>query len=129
MATISKNWQSQSWVLGGSASWSTLSGTTETLSSSVDLVTSGYMGADVLVEVNFDATPTDHVTVSFYGSLDGSNFDDLPFYSFTMDNANDAQVSVVIRDKAYFKVGFVQTGSTDSHDVRASHCLWNYTSA
>jgi len=130
MATISKNWQAQSWIEGGAAAWTTLSGTTEEFSASVDLDTSGYEGAHVMIEVDFDATPTDDVDVKIYGSLDGTNWDDIPIFQFRVDSGTDpSQVSFIVKDVNYFRVSFTQTGSTDSHNVRASHKLWNWTSA
>ena len=130
MATYSKNWSSQTWIEGGAAAWTTLSGVTEEFSSSVDLVTSGLEGVHLMVEVNFDATPTDDVDVSIYGSLDGTNWDDVAMFTQRIDNGTDpSQLSFVITDVAYFRVGFVQTGSTDCHDVRASYRSWNYTDA
>ncbi len=59
MATIKKNWASQSQIEGVSDAYTTLSGTTEEYSSDVDLETNGYEGAHVTVEIDYDATPTD----------------------------------------------------------------------
>ncbi len=130
MATISKNWQPQVWIEGGAAAWTTLSGVTEEFSASVNLDASGYEGAHVVVEINFDPTPTDDVVCKVYGSLDGTNWDDLPMFQFTIDNGTDpAQISFIVKDVNYFRCGLVQTGLTDSHDVRVSHKLWNWSSA
>lgn len=130
MATISKSWATQTWIEGGAASWTTLSGTTETYSDDVDLETNGYEGAHVIVEVNFDASPTDDVKVKVYGSLDGSDYDDIPIFEFTIDNGTDpCQISFVVCDLAHFRLGFQQTGSTNSHDVKAAHQAWRHTSA
>lgn len=129
MATISKVWAANAQVIGTGDGYVTLSGTTESFSSNVDLQTSGYEGAHVIVEVNFDATPTDDVDVSIYGSLDGSNYDDTPLSTFRIDSGTDPnQVSIIIRDVAHFRIGVVQTGSTDSHDVRAYHERWRWQS-
>ena len=122
-----RNFASQAWIEGGAAAWTTLSGTTEEFSSDVDLVTSGYEGANVMVEVNFDATPTDDVNVRFYGSQDGTNYDDVPLYQVRVENGTDpSQLSFVVYGLAHFRVSFQQTGSTNSHDVRASYMAWNY---
>lgn len=130
MATVSKNWGSSTQIEGSGDGYTTLSGTTMEYSADVDLETSGYEGAHVIVEVNFDGTPTDDVKVSVWGSLDGTNYDDVAMCQFTIDNATDpAQVSFIVRDVAHFRVGFQQTGSTDSHDVRAYQQSWNWTSA
>lgn len=130
MATISKSWAAAAQIIGTTDGYVTLSGTTESYSSDVDLETDGYEGAHVLVEVNFDATPTDHVDVSVYGSLDGSTYDSTPLFSQRVDKAIDPnRISLIVRDVAHFRIGVKQTGSTDSHDVRAYHQRWRWASA
>ena len=127
MATISKNWATQSQIAGSGDGYITLSGTTESYSSDVDLETSGYEGAHVIVEINYDASPTDDVKIKLYGSLDGSNYDDTPIWQMQGDISVDPQqLSFIIKDLAHFRLGFQQTGSTDSHDVRAYAQCWNY---
>lgn len=129
MATITKNWASQSQVIGSSDSYVTLSGTAESYSCDVDLETNGYEGAHVTVEINYDGTPTDEVSIKLYGSLDGSNYDDTPIWEMQGDKSVDPQqLSFVIKDLAHFRIGVQQAGSTDSHDVRAYVQCWNYQS-
>ena len=129
MATISKNWAATSQIIGSGDGYITLSGTTESFSSLVDMVTNGYDGAHLTVEIDYDATPTDEVKIKIYGSLDGSNFDDTPIWEVQGDKSVDPQqLSFIVRDLAYFRVGVQQTGSTDSHNVRAYVRSWNYQS-
>lgn len=129
MATISRNWASQSQTIGTSDSYVTLSGTTESYSSDVNLETNGYEGTHVTVEINYDSSPTDEVKIKLYGSLDGSNYDDTPIWEMQGDKSVDPQqLSFVIKDLAHFRIGVQQTGSTDSHDVRAYVQCWNYQS-
>jgi hypothetical protein len=128
MATISKNWLSQSQIIGTGDSWVTLSGTTETYSSDIDLVTNGFEGAHLIVEMDYDSTPTDHAKIKLYGSLDGSNYDDTPVWEIQGDKSTDPQqLSFIIKDFAHFRIGIQQTGSTDSHNVRAYVRCWNYS--
>ena len=130
MATISKSWAAAAQIEGSGDGYTTLSGTTEAYSDNVDLETDGYEGAHVIVEVDADATPTDDVKVKIYGSLDGSNYDDTPMAQVTIDTAIDPnQISLIVRDVAHFRLGFQQTGSTDSHDVRAYVQRWRWASA
>jgi len=130
MATIKKNWASQSQIEGVSDAYTTLSGTTEEYSSDVDLETNGYEGAHMTVEIDYDATPTDEVKIKLYGSLDGSNYDDTPIWEMQADKSVDPQqLSFIVKDLAHFRLGFQQTGSTDSHDVRAYVQCWNYQSS
>ena len=129
MSTIKKNWATQSQITGSGDGYITLSGTTESYSSDVDLETNGYEGAHVIVEISYDATPTDEVKIKLYGSLDGTNYDDTPIWEMQADNGtNLQQLSFIIKDLAHFRIGMQQTGSTDSHDVRAYIQCWNYQS-
>jgi hypothetical protein len=129
MSTIKKNWATQGQIAGSGDGYITLSGTTESYSSDVDLETNGYEGAHVIVEINYDATPTDEVKIKLYGSLDGTNYDDTPIWEMQADNGiNLQQLSFIIKDLAHFRIGVQQTGSTDSHDVRAYVQCWNYQS-
>ena len=130
MATIKKNWASQSQIEGTGDGYTTLSGTTEEYSADVDMETNGYEGAHVTVEIDYDATPTDEVKIKLYGSLDGSNYDDTPIWEMQGDKSVDPQqLSFIIKDLAHFRLGFQQTGSTDSHNVRAYVQPWNYITA
>jgi hypothetical protein len=130
MATIKKNWASQSQFEGTGDGYTTLSGTTEEYSSDVDMETNGYEGAHVTVEIDYDATPTDEVKIKLYGSLDGSNYDDTPIWEMQADKGVDPQqLSFIIKDLAHFRLGFQQTGSTNSHNVRAYVQPWNYITA
>ncbi len=130
MATIKKNWAAQSQIEGVSDAYTTLSGTTEEYSSDVDMETNGHEGAHVIVEIDYDATPTDEVKIKIYGSLDGSNYDDTPIWEMQGDKSVDPQqLSFIVKDLAHFRLGFQQTGSTDSHNVRAYVQPWNYISS
>lgn len=129
MATIKKNWAAQTQIEGTGDGYTTLSGTTEEYSADVDLETNGCEGAHVIVEINYDASPTDEVKIKLYGSLDGTNYDDTPIWEIQGDKSVDPQqLSFIIKDLAHFRLGFQQTGSTDSHDVRAYVQCWNYQS-
>ena len=129
MTTINRNWASQSQIIGTGDGYVTLSGTTESYSSDVDMETNGYEGAHVTVEIDYDTTPTDEVKIKVYGSLDGSNYDDTPIWEMQGDKSVDPQqLSFVVRDLAHFRIGIQQTGSTDSHNVRVYVQCWNYQS-
>jgi len=130
MATISKAWAAQSQIIGAGDAYVTLAGTTESYSSDVDMETNGYEGAHVIVEINYDAGPTDEVKIKLYGSLNGSDYDDTPIWQCQGDKSVDPQqLSFVIKDLAHFRIGVQQAGAVDSHDVRAYVQLWNWQSA
>lgn len=125
-ATAKKSWTALAWInAAGSGSYDTLSGTTEEYTSAVDMATNGYVGAHVVVDLNFDATPTDDMDVKLYSSLDGSTWDDIPVTEIRVDNSDDpGQISFVVEGFAQWRIGVVQTGSTDTHDFRVSYRAW-----
>lgn len=127
MITISKQFAVIQQIIGSGDGYVTLSGTTESFSSNVDLAGSGYEGTQLTVELDYDTSPTDNVIISIYGSLDGTNYDDTPIWSIQGDKSVDPQqLSFIVRDLANFQVGVKQTGTTDSHNVRAYIRCWNY---
>ncbi len=128
MANIIKNWISQNQVIGTGNGWVTLSGTTEIYSSDIDMVTDGFVGAHLIVEIDYDSTPTDQIKIKLYGSLDGTDYDDTPVWEMQGDKSIDPQqLSFIIKDLAHFRIGIQQTGSTNSHNVRAYIRNWNYS--
>lgn len=130
MTTIKRAFGSQSQIIGSGDGYVTLSGTTESFSSDIDLETNGYEGVHVIVEINYDATPIDEVEIAIYGSLDGSAYDDTPIFKMRGDHDVDPQqISLIIRDLLHARIGVKQTGSTDSHDVRAYIQPWNWETA
>jgi len=130
MSTISKNWAAQAQIEGAGDGYTTLSGTTEEFSADIDLETNGYEGAHIIVEIDYDSDPTDEVKIKLYGSLDGINYDDTPIWEMQGDKSVDPQqLSFIIKDLAHFRLGFQQTGATDSHNVRAYQQCWNYSSS
>jgi hypothetical protein len=130
MALISKNWSDPQQIAGVSDGYITLSGVTEQYSSDIDLETNGYDGAHVVVEVNFDTTPTDYVDVALYASLDGVNYDDTSMWGQRIDKLTSPnQISFIIRDLAHARVGVKQTGNVNSHDVRMYVQKWKYVVA
>lgn len=130
MAIISKSWSEPEQIAGVSNGYITLSGVTEQYSSDIDLEAGGYDGAHVIVEVNFDSTPTDYVDVALYGSLDGTNYDDTSLWGQRIDKLTSPnQISFVVRDLAHARVGVKQTGNVNSHDVRIYVQKWKYVVA
>jgi len=121
-ATITEDWPASLTQIEGTADgYSTLSGTTEEYSSIVNMDTSGNTGAIVYVEVNYDSTPTDQVTISLYRHRTNSTDtrDTTAVWAMQGDKSVDPQrISFTVTDCHYFSVGVKQSGSTDTHDVR-----------
>jgi len=122
-----RTWGTEAYIEATDSTWTTLSGTTEEDSDSFDLSTSGYDGVQLSVSIDYDATPTDEVEIHLYSSQDGVSWDSTPFNFLMGDSGEDPQtISLLVNGIPYLKVGFQQTGSTDSHNVRASVIPWNY---
>ena len=127
MATLSKVWRAEATPMSAV----TLADTTESFSSDVDLETDGYEGSHVTVDVTFGATPEYNAIVSIYGSLDGSNYDDVAIFSqeITLVSATTQQISLVIKDLAHFRVGMKQGGTvTNDATVTIKEQSWRYQS-
>ena len=108
-------------IIGAADAYVTLSGDTEIYSSVVDL--EGYTGVEIAVEVDFDTTPTDDVDVVYY-PCDNATPDTPDTVGKTlvrMDNGTDPNVQTfsLPAGHRFVRLGVVQTGTTDSHDVRA----------
>jgi len=104
------DWNDDSWTTGAPTTPAeTLSGTTESVTGAIDART--YWGLQITADIDYDVGPTDSVTINIRGSVDGTNFDDTPI-------ADPEQLTIMIwNPPAYVQVGFVQSGSTDSHDI------------
>jgi len=106
-----------------------LGDTAESFSSDVDLETNGYIGSHVAVDVTFHASGAQNVVVSVYGSLDGTNYDDVPVFSqgIAVSAGASRQISLVIPDLAHFRVGVKHAASDTNHaTVTITEQSWRY---
>lgn len=128
MATISKVWRAEATPMNAV----TLADATESFSSDVNLETDGYEASHVIVDVTFGTTPEYNVIASIYGSLDGTNYDDVAIFSqeITLVSATAQQISLVIKDLAHFRIGMKQGGTvTNDATVTIKEQSWRYQSA
>lgn len=112
------DWDDDSWTTGSpTTAAETLSGVTESFTGAIDA--GAYWGLQITVDIDYDATPTDDVTINIYGSVDGVNWDDTPMDFIAGDKGTDPEqlTFMIWNPPAYLRVGFVQSGSTDSHDI------------
>jgi hypothetical protein len=117
-STYQHDWNDDTWTTGSpTTAAETLSGTTESLTGSINATT--YWSLQVTFDINYDATPTDEVTINVYGSKDGTNWDDTAIDFVTGDSGTDPeqQTIMIFNPPAYVRIGFVQSGSTDSHEI------------
>src|SRR5438309_10522093 len=71
--------------------------------------------AHLQVKIDFPASPTDYATISAYSTVDGTNYDITPFYTFNLDKATDPNSAAFLISVVYgFKVGVKRSGSTDT---------------
>jgi hypothetical protein len=132
MATIKKNWAAVQDLYktdGYGGSDADIDGT-ERFSSDVDLESNGHEGAQCHLKYDASGT-TDGLEVAVYGSLDGTNYDDIAMTKFTADNNGGAEteISFVVKDVAHFRVGLKRSGSTDTFEAHLTCQRWNYSSA
>jgi hypothetical protein len=129
MATISKSWASSVQLVNAEAF-----DLTEEFSGDVDLETAGYEGAHVTCDVTFHASGTKNAVISIYGSLDGTNYDDIALFSQLIAVAAGAarQITLIVPDVAHFRVGFkTDADENDSYlpTITIYHQRWNWASA
>lgn len=88
--------------------------TTEQFSSNITL--NPGETAHCEVDVDFPTTPTDNCVVSVYGSVDGgTDYDDVPVFSFEVDNGVDpCQASFLVYGLYSFRIGVKRSGTTDT---------------
>jgi len=106
-----------------------LGDTAESVSSDVDLETDGYMGSHLTVDATFHASGTENVVVSVYGSLDGTNYDDVAVFSqeITVSAGAAVQISLVILDLLHFRLGCKHAASDTNHaTVTITEQAWRY---
>lgn len=96
-----------------------LTGATELFTAGLPCL--GYWSAQVTINVDYAALPTDDVLVSLYGSAEGDEFDTSPLDTVTLDNSEDpGQTTIMLwNPPAYLRIGLKQSGGTDAHAVTA----------
>lgn len=129
MSTTSRIFGSEATIINAQ----TLDGTglSETFSSIVDLETNGYEGTQIITDVTWDGSGSEDIILSFYGSVDGSNFDDIAIFSkiLTVDAGNTVQSSIIIKDLIQFKAGVVHSASESTPaTVTMKHKPWRWQS-
>ena len=105
-------------------------GSTETQIIDIDLETNGYEG--VQVELDIDSSDgTDDLLVYCYSSLDGTNWSDTAFYSFSVSSPSTAteQIGFVVKDFLHDRVQGAASDTNSTISVSASHQCWEWTDA
>ena len=97
------------------------------LSAAVDLGSNGYEGVQVTFEYDSAGT-TDDIIISVFASLDGTNVDDIEYWSMqsSVNGGTDTQVSFLIRNLKQFKIGVKTAGTTDTYDYQITYSQWNW---
>lgn len=96
-------------------------------SETIDLST--WEGCHCLVDVDFPGGPTDDLVIEVLSTNDGTNFDTIPLFSFTVDNASDGSVSWVVTSVYGFKVKFRSSGAADTINVAFRYRRWRWETA
>jgi hypothetical protein len=125
MATIKKVWDysasgAEIYTTDGyGGSDSDLDGT-ERFSDTVNLQASGHEGAQL--HLSYDASgTTDDLEVYIYASLDGLSLD---------NNAGaESEWDFFVEKYAFFQVGMVRSGSTDTFEAKLTYNRWRWDSS
>jgi len=117
-STYNHDWNDDTWTTGSpTTAAETLSTTTESKTGAIDCKT--YWSLQITVDINYDDTPTDDISIKVYGSTDGTNWDETAMDFIAGDKSEDPEqlTFMLFNPPAYVQIGFVQSGSTDSHDI------------
>lgn len=88
----------------------------------IDLETNGYFGMWVTLEHDSSGT-TDDIIISYFASYDGTNFDDVEFWSVTVDSdGSDDQITFqMFPAPPHGRIGVKTTGTTDTFDYQITY--------
>jgi len=121
--TVSRNFSTLSTILSA-----TLAATTESRSSDIDLETVGYEGFQTTVDISWAVSGTENVKVNFYGSLDGTNYDDVPYSSIVLPVVAGItrQYTFIVWDYLHTKIG-LQNVASDAYGatIISKYRAWN----
>ena len=131
MATISKSWSDAVSVYqtnlysGGDADVTTI-----VYTDNIDMVTSGYEGAQISVKFDAD-NATDDLVVTVYAALSSSHdTDEMAVNSFVLDNDGTEMIyTIVVKDLAHFYLGLARSGTSTTFDIDVSYRAWRWTVA
>lgn len=115
MAAIAPTLTSPNQIFGSADGYSSnLSGTTETVSETIDC--SAKDALFLQGDVDFQSSPADNVAFRLYGSKDGTYWDTIPFMVVEVDKANDTKpLHIMVKDPpSRVRVVAVQTVGTDT---------------
>jgi len=95
-------------------------------STSVDMKTPGYIGAHVTIQLAY-LNVTETMWIEVQTSLDGTNWDDDPVFSFRIESTpNPNQISCILFDMAWFRLAFKRDTLIDFIDILAKYQGWKY---
>jgi hypothetical protein len=122
MATAKKTWAAATTIIAAASVTDT-----PVNSTTVDMVTNGYEGTHITVDADFPGGPTDHLEVYVETSIDGTNFDEVPYQAFVVRNETDpSQLSLILKDVAYFRITVNASGVTDTITVTVKERSWRF---
>lgn len=88
---------------------------------------SQWEGCHCFVEADFPGGPTDDLVIDVLATNDGTNYDNIPIFSFTVDNGTDpSNVSFIVTSVYGFKVNFASSGGTDNINVFFRYRRWRW---
>jgi hypothetical protein len=90
----------------------------------IDLETNGYFNIWVFLEHDSSGT-TDNIIISYFGSYDGTNFDDTPIWTVEVDASSgaDEQISFFAQACPHGRIGVKTSGTTDTFDYQITYLV------
>lgn len=128
---VYKNWGSAAQIEGAGDAYTTLAGSEEEYTSTVDLETLGYEGCLVTVhayDTGGAATTGTGVSAYFYNE-NISGVSQSPNMSFELDKDPDGTgvtKTFFVTDTPYFALGLHELTAADDTDVRVYYIPWRY---
>jgi hypothetical protein len=115
--TLNHDWADDTWTTGTPTTGAkTLATTVESKTGAVDC--KAYWSLQVTVNINYAGT-TDDISISVYGSTNGTDWDVTAMDFIAGDKSVDPEqlTFMLFNPPAYVQLGFVQSGSTNSHVI------------
>ena len=116
--TYNHDWNDDTWTTGSpTTAAETLSTTTESLTGAIDC--KAFWSLQVTVDINYAATPTDDISISVYGSTNGTDWDETAMDFIAGDKSEDPEqlTFMLFNPPAYVRLGFLQSGSRFSRNL------------
>ena len=109
-------WGDKKQILGTGDNYESISAD-ETLSNVIDLLSEGYYGVKIQIEVDFGDSPYHDIVLSIYPSGDGTTFADVGA-KYSISNTKEVKI-LTEQDYPYLKIGIKQSESVNNDHLES----------